>query len=193
MCINYLHVPHRVLPWITPGINRFIAWPGGRDSQFPEELSAKQSNVCIVNCLNYNRRRNLCKLNVPIYICKYLNVSLYICNSSYNHNQIRLPLVVIFPVAVSNVAVPFLSVVLYIYLYMYIYIYVMWSAYQVYPVECVFKIKAILLITLYAIYGVVRFQLNYFSCDDCQNIYTSSYFHHEIVCNHVMYEINMNS
>ena len=47
-------------------------------------------------------------------------------------------------------------------------------------VECVSKIKHILSIIHYAICGAVCFQINHFSCDDWESIYTLSYYHHQI-------------
>ena len=47
-------------------------------------------------------------------------------------------------------------------------------------VECVSKIKSIISIIFYAIYGVVCFQLTHFCFDDCDNIFTFSYYHHQI-------------
>ena len=49
-----------------------------------------------------------------------------------------------------------------------------------YFVECVSKIKHILSIIHYTIYGAVCFQFTHFSCDDWENIYTLSYYHHQI-------------
>ena len=42
------------------------------------------------------------------------------------------------------------------------------------------KIKSILSITFYALYGAVYIQLIHFSDDDCENVYDLSYFHHQI-------------
>ena len=42
------------------------------------------------------------------------------------------------------------------------------------------KIKHILSVIHYTIYGAVCFQLAHFSCDDWENIYTLSYYHHQI-------------
>ena len=39
------------------------------------------------------------------------------------------------------------------------------------PLECVFKIKTILSIIFYSIYGSVCLQLTHFSCDDRENVY----------------------
>ena len=43
--------------------------------------------------------------------------------------------------------------------------------YQVYTVECVSKIKSILSIILYSIYGAVYPQLTQFPWDDCKNVF----------------------
>ena len=51
---------------------------------------------------------------------------------------------------------------------------------QIYFVECVSKIKPILSVIHYTIYGAVCFQFTYFCCDDRENIYTLSYYHHQI-------------
>ena len=45
------------------------------------------------------------------------------------------------------------------------------NACQVYAAECVSKIKKILSIIFYSIYGAVCLQLTYFSCDDRENVY----------------------
>ena len=50
------------------------------------------------------------------------------------------------------------------------------NAWEIYSAGCVSKINYILAIIFYAIYGVVLFQLTNFSFDDCENIFTSSYF-----------------
>ena len=47
-------------------------------------------------------------------------------------------------------------------------------------VECVNKIKHILSVIHYTIYGAVCFQFTHFPCDDLENIYPLSYFHHQI-------------
>ena len=47
-------------------------------------------------------------------------------------------------------------------------------------VECVSKIKHILSVIYYTICGAVCFQFTYFLCDDWDNIYTVSYYHHQI-------------
>ena len=47
-------------------------------------------------------------------------------------------------------------------------------------VECVSKIKHILSVIHYTICGAVCFQFTHFSCDDWENIYTLSYYHHQI-------------
>ena len=46
-----------------------------------------------------------------------------------------------------------------------------WYACQVYAAECVSKIKTILSIIFYSIYGAVCLQLTQFSCDDRENSY----------------------
>ena len=51
---------------------------------------------------------------------------------------------------------------------------------EAYAVECVSRIKSILSIIVYAIYGAVCFQLTHFFCDDFENACTSSYYYHEI-------------
>ena len=47
-------------------------------------------------------------------------------------------------------------------------------------VECVSKIKLILSVILYTQCGAVCFQFTHFPCDDSENIYTLSYYHHQI-------------
>ena len=47
-------------------------------------------------------------------------------------------------------------------------------------VECVSKIKHILFVIYYTICGAVCFQFTHFCCDDWENIYTLSYYHHQI-------------
>ena len=47
-------------------------------------------------------------------------------------------------------------------------------------VECVGKTKHILSVIHYTIYGAVCFQFTHFRCDDRGNIYTLSYYHHQI-------------
>ena len=54
------------------------------------------------------------------------------------------------------------------------------TACQIYFVECVSKIKNILSVIHYTICGAVWFQFTPFSCDDWENIYTLSYYHHQI-------------
>ena len=49
-----------------------------------------------------------------------------------------------------------------------------------YSVKCVSKIKHILSFIHYTIRGAVCFQFTHFSCDDWENIYTLSYYHHLI-------------
>ena len=46
-----------------------------------------------------------------------------------------------------------------------------WNACQVYAAACVSKIKTILSIIFYSIYGTVCLQLTRFSCDDRDNVY----------------------
>ena len=47
-------------------------------------------------------------------------------------------------------------------------------------VECVSKINHILSVIHYTICGAVCFQFTHFPCDDRENIYTLSYYHHQI-------------
>ena len=54
------------------------------------------------------------------------------------------------------------------------------NACQKYFVECVSKIEHILFVIHYTICGAVCFQFTNFSCDDWENIYTLSYYHHQI-------------
>ena len=54
------------------------------------------------------------------------------------------------------------------------------TACQIYFVECVSKNKNILSVIHYTICGAVWFQFTPFSCDDWENIYTLSYYHHQI-------------
>ena len=54
------------------------------------------------------------------------------------------------------------------------------NACQIHFVECVSKIKHILSVIHYTTCGAVCFQFTHFSCDDCENIYTLSYYHHQI-------------
>ena len=56
------------------------------------------------------------------------------------------------------------------------------NACRIYFVECVSKIKHILSVIHYTIRGAVCFQFSHFPCDDWENIYTLSYFHHQIRC-----------
>ena len=51
---------------------------------------------------------------------------------------------------------------------------------QIYFVECVSKIRHILSVIHYTICGAVCFQFTHFPCDDWDNIYTLSYYHHQI-------------
>ena len=51
---------------------------------------------------------------------------------------------------------------------------------QIYLVECVSKIKHILSVIHYAICGAVCFQFTHFPCDAWENIYTLSFYHHQI-------------
>ena len=46
--------------------------------------------------------------------------------------------------------------------------------------KCVSKIKDILSVIHYTIYGAVCFQFTNFPCDDWENIYTLSYYNHQI-------------
>ena len=46
-----------------------------------------------------------------------------------------------------------------------------WNASQVYAAECVSKIKTILSIIFYSIYGAVCLQLTQFYCGDRENVY----------------------
>ena len=54
------------------------------------------------------------------------------------------------------------------------------NACQIYFVECVSKIKHILSVVHHTICGAVCFQFTHFSCDDWENIYSLSYYHHQI-------------
>ena len=54
------------------------------------------------------------------------------------------------------------------------------NACQIYFVECVSKIKHILSVIHYTICGTVCFQFTHFLSDDLDNIYTLSYYHHQI-------------
>ena len=54
----------------------------------------------------------------------------------------------------------------------------LYNAWQVYSAEFVFKIKSILRDTVCVIYGTEWFLLNHYSCNDLENICTSSYYHH---------------
>ena len=54
------------------------------------------------------------------------------------------------------------------------------NACQIYFVECESKIQHILSVIHYTICGAVCFQFTHFSCDDWKNIYTLSYYHHQI-------------
>ena len=47
-------------------------------------------------------------------------------------------------------------------------------------VECVSKIKNILSVIHYTIYWDVCFQFTYFPCDDWENVYSLSCYHHQI-------------
>ena len=51
---------------------------------------------------------------------------------------------------------------------------------KIYFVECVSKIKHVLSVIHYTKSGAVRFQFTHFPCDDWENIYTLSYYHHQI-------------
>ena len=54
------------------------------------------------------------------------------------------------------------------------------NACQICFVECVSKIKHTISVIQYTICGAVCFQFTHFSCDDRKNIYTLSYYHHQI-------------
>ena len=54
------------------------------------------------------------------------------------------------------------------------------NACQIYFVQCVSKIKHILSVIHFTICWAVCFQFTHFSCDDGENIYTLSYYHHQI-------------
>ena len=54
------------------------------------------------------------------------------------------------------------------------------NACQIYFVECVSTIKHILSVIHHTICGVVCFQFIHFSCAVWENIYTLSYYHHQI-------------
>ena len=56
----------------------------------------------------------------------------------------------------------------------------LWNTCQIYFVECVSKIKHILSVIHYTICGAVCFQFTHFLCDGGDNIYTLSYYHHQI-------------
>ena len=56
----------------------------------------------------------------------------------------------------------------------------LWNTCQIYLFECVSKMKHILSVIHYTICGAVCFQLTHFPCDDWENIYTLSYYHHQI-------------
>ena len=56
----------------------------------------------------------------------------------------------------------------------------LYNACQIYFVECVSKIKHILFVIHYTICGAVCYQFTHFSCDDWENIYNLSYYHHQI-------------
>ena len=51
---------------------------------------------------------------------------------------------------------------------------------DIYFVECVSTIKHILSVIQYTICGAVCFQFTHFLCDDWDNIYTLSYYHHQV-------------
>ena len=51
---------------------------------------------------------------------------------------------------------------------------------HLYFVECVSKVKSILTLILYKMYGVVCCQLTHFSCDDRMDIRTSSHYHNQL-------------
>ena len=54
------------------------------------------------------------------------------------------------------------------------------NACQIYFVECVSKINHIISAIHYTICGAVCFDFTNFPCDDWENIYTLSYYHHQI-------------
>ena len=54
------------------------------------------------------------------------------------------------------------------------------NACQIYFVQCVSKIKHILSVIYFTVCWAVCFQFTHFSCDDGENIYPSSYYHHQI-------------
>ena len=60
----------------------------------------------------------------------------------------------------------------------------LWNACQIYFVDCVSKIKHILPVINYTIHytlcGAVCFQFSHSPCVDWENIYTLSYYHHQI-------------
>ena len=56
----------------------------------------------------------------------------------------------------------------------------LWNACQIYFVECVSKIKHILFVIHLTICGAVCFQFIHFCCDDWENRYALSYYHHQI-------------
>ena len=56
----------------------------------------------------------------------------------------------------------------------------LWNVCQISFVECVSKIEHILSVIHYTICGAVCFQFTHFCCDDWENIYTLSYYHHQI-------------
>ena len=66
----------------------------------------------------------------------------------------------------------------------------LWNACQIYFVECVSKIKHILIVINYTIHytlcGAVCFQFNHSPCVDWENIYTLSYYHHHIGSTHYL-------
>ena len=46
--------------------------------------------------------------------------------------------------------------------------------------ECVSMMQSILSVIFHAIYGTVCILFTHFSCDDCENMCTLSYYHHQI-------------
>ena len=56
----------------------------------------------------------------------------------------------------------------------------LWNACQIYFVDCVSMIKHSISVIHYIICGAVCFQFTYFSYDDLENIYSLSYYHHQI-------------
>ena len=63
------------------------------------------------------------------------------------------------------------------------------NACQIYFVECVSKVKHIISVIHYALYGAAWFQFTHFPCDDWENIYTLSYYHHHQVGSTICYPL----